>query len=146
MKKLILSAAIMLASLTVFSQTGTAPIITDSIVPLPKNVAKEVVKDLLRKDSLQSEVNTCLENQILYEKNLELKDSVISSKSNQILLYQEKEKNYDTIIQLKDLQKQNLESAVDVLKNDLKKTNRKLFNTQVGSVALILFLGYLLVK
>ena len=98
----------MLVSSIAFSQTGTGTITTDSIVPLPKNVAKEVVKEIIRKDSIQAELTICYDNQKLLENNLVLKDSIIHSKDSQIDLQKQKEVNYETMLQLKDAQITNL--------------------------------------
>ena len=134
----------MLVSSIAFSQTNTATIITDSIVPLPKNVAREVVKDLLRKDSLQAELIVCQENMGLLEHNLTLKDSVIFSKDAQISLQKQKETNYETMLQLKDTQLENFKILIDKLNADIKKNRRKTVLKTIGNTVLIGGLGFLL--
>ncbi len=134
----------MLVSSIAFSQTNTASIITDSIVPLPKNVAREVVKDLLRKDSLESELTVCKENTGLLEHNLTLKDSVILSKDAQISLQKQKETNYETMLQLKDTQLENFKILIDKLNADIKKNRRKTVLKTIGNTVLIGGLGFLL--
>jgi len=134
----------MLVSSIAFSQTNTANIITDSIVPLPKNVAREVVKDLLRKDSLQAELIVCQENMGLLEHNLTLKDSVILSKDAQISLQKQKETNYETMLQLKDTQLENFKILIDKLNADIKKNRRKTVLKTIGNTVLIGGLGFLL--
>jgi hypothetical protein len=134
----------MLVSSIAFSQTNTANIITDSIVPLPKNVAREVVKDLLRKDSLESELTVCKENTGLLEHNLTLKDSVILSKDAQISLQKQKETNYETMLQLKDTQLENFKILIDKLNADIKKNRRKTVLKTIGNTVLIGGLGFLL--
>ena len=134
----------MLVSSIAFSQTNTATIITDSIVPLPKNVAREVVKDLLRKDSLQAELIVCQENMGLLEHNLTLKDSVILSKDAQISLQKQKETNYETMLQLKDTQLENFKILIDKLNADIKKNRRKTVLKTIGNTVLIGGLGFLL--
>ncbi len=136
----------MLVSSIAFSQTNTGTIITDSIVPLPKNVAKEVVKDLLRKDSLQAELKVCQENMGLLEHNLTLKDSVILSKDGQIFLQKQKEINYETMLQLKDTQLENFKILIDKLNADIKKNRRKTVLKTIGNTALIGGLAYLLIS
>ena len=134
----------MLVSSIAFSQTNTASIITDSIVPLPKNVAREVVKDLLRKDSLESELTVCKENTGLLEHNLTLKDSVILSKDAQISLQKQKETNYETMLQLKDTQLENFKILIDKLNADIKKNRRKTVLKTIGNTVLIGGLGFIL--
>jgi hypothetical protein len=136
----------MLVSLTASSQKNTNSITTDSIVPLPKNVAKEIVKDLLRKDSIQAELNVCHDNQGLLEHNLMLKDSIILSKDAQLSLAKMKETNYETILQLRDVQIVNLNGLVEKLNNDIKKNRRKTILKTVGNTALLGGLAYLLIS
>jgi hypothetical protein len=139
----------MLASLIVFSQTDTKNTTTnktDSIVPLPKNVAKAVVKDIIRKDSLEAEIDVMKKNEKLLKANLMIKDSVIQNKQNVILLYQEKEKNFDTMLSLKDLQNKNLEDLTNTLKKDLRKAKRELKLTKIGGTVVIGALAYLILK
>ena len=136
----------MLVSSIAFSQRNTETITTDSIVPLPKNVAKEVVKDLLRKDSLQAELKVCQENMGLLEHNLTLKDSVILSKDGQIFLQKQKEINYETMLQLKDTQLENFKALIDKLNADIKKNRRKTVLKTIGNTALIGGLAYLLIS
>ena len=135
-----------LVSLTAFSQKNTNSITTDSIVPLPKNVAKEIVKDLIRKDSIQAELNICHDNQGLLEHNLMLKDSIILSKDAQLSLAKMKETNYETILQLRDVQIVNLNGLVEKLNNDIKKNRRKTILKTVGNTALLGGLAYLLIS
>ena len=136
----------MLVSLTASSQKNTNSITTDSIVPLPKNVAKEIVRDLLRKDSIQAELNVCHDNQGLLEHNLILKDSIILSKDAQLSLAKMKETNYETILQLRDVQIVNLNGLVEKLNKDIKKNRRKTILKTVGNTALLGGLAYLLIS
>jgi len=136
----------MLVSLTASSQKNTNSITTDSIVPLPKNVAKEIVKDLLRKDSIQAELNICHDNQGLLEHNLMLKDSIILSKDAQLSLAKQKETNYETLVQLREAQITNLNTLVEKLNKDIKKKKRKTIFKTVGNTALIGGLAYLLIS
>jgi len=146
MIRLAMLALMTLVSLTAFSQKNTNSITTDSIVPLPKNVAKEIVKDLIRKDSIQAELNICHDNQGLLEHNLMLKDSIILSKDAQLSLAKMKETNYETILQLRDVQIVNLNGLVEKLNNDIKKNRRKTILKTVGNTALLGGLAYLLIS
>lgn len=136
----------MLLSLTVFSQNVTKNLTTDSIIPLPKSVAIEVVKDILRKDSLESEIMVAKLNIDLLQNIISNKDSMITSKDNIISIYKEKEKNYTTVITLKDLQKKNLEDLVAKLNHDLKRQKLKLFARTTFGAIIIGGLTYLILK
>lgn len=134
--------------MTAFSQKNTKTSITDkdSIIILPKLVAKEVVKDILRKDSCQTELSLVKNNLELSEKNNVLKDSSITNQKAQLELWDQKGKNYETMLVLKDTQKKNLEMAIQPLREDLKKTKKKLVKTQIGAGVIILFLSYIIVR
>ncbi len=131
-----------------FSQTGIKNTITnkDSVVALPKNVAIAVAKDIIRKDSLTSEVESLKKTQKLLELNSAIKDSIINTKQNIILLHQEKEKNYNTMLDYKDLQKKNLEDLTTTLNKELKKTKRQLKFTKIGGVLIMGVFSYLILK
>jgi len=137
----------MLVSLIAFSQKNTKNSTTgDSIVVLPKAVAREVVKDIIRKDSCQDQLNVMQSNLNLSQKNNDLKDSIILNQKSQLDLWDEKGKNYETMLTLKDTEKKNLEMAIKPLQNELKKAKRKVVRTEIGAGAVILFLGYLLIR
>ena len=136
----------MLLSSIAFSQKDTKSITTDSLIPLPKSVAIQVIKDVIRKDSLEAEIMVAKTNIDLLQYNLSNKDSMILSKDNIISLYKEKESNYNTVISLKDLQKKNLEDLVTKLNRDLRRQKLKLFSrTTFGSI-IIGGLTYLILK
>ena len=136
----------MLLSSIAFSQTVTKKPITDSIIPLPKPVAKEVVKDLIRKDSLEVEVSVIKKNNNILENTVVIKDSIIKYKDNIIELQKEKEKNHLLIEELKDAQKSNLEKLAKDLNRDLKKQKLKLFARTTFGVIIIGGLTYLILK
>lgn len=136
----------MLVSLIAFSQKNTKISTTDSIIVLPKAVAREVVKDIIRKDSCQQQLDVVQSNLDLSLKNNELKDSIISNQNTQLEFWNQKGVNYETMLTLKDLEKKNLEMAIKPLKNELKKAKRQVVITGIGAGVVVLFLGYLLVK
>lgn len=138
----------MLASSIVFSQRNTRTTTTgnDSVIILPKAVAREIVKDLLRKDSCQIELQITKSNFDLSQKNNQFKDSVITSQKSQLDLWDQKGKNYETMLKLKDVERQNLEMGIKPLKDDLKKTKRNLVKTKIGAGGIILFLLYIIVR
>lgn len=146
MQKLILLVAIVLANLTAFSQTVTKNS-TDTVIILPKNVAREVVKDVIRKDSLESEINIHKKNEVLLKSNLVAKDSIIASKDTIINIWSAKEKNYLSIIDTKDQQKTNLEALTKSLSADLRKAKRKsTIKTIIGGAAIGLLLYLYIAK
>lgn len=132
--------------MTAFSATSIKIITRDSIIPIPKPVAKEIVKDLIKKDLLEAELNVCKVNYDLLNNNLQLKDSIILSKNNMISLYEQKEKNYLTIIELKDLQQINLQNNIKKLNKDIKKLKLKLVATKLTTAAFIILFGYIIIN
>jgi hypothetical protein len=137
--------AILLVNLTAFSQIVTKSTTTDSIIPLPKNVAKEVAKDIIRKDSLETELKSVKLDVSLLKNNLVAKDSIIISKDAIIALWVEKEKNYLSIINLKDLQKANVETLNKTLAADLRKAKRKSTTKTIVGTAIVGGLLYLVI-
>ena len=129
-----------------FSQKSTDHSTTDSIVKLPKKVAIEIVKDIIRKDSCEEQLKIVKQNNELLSNNISSKDSVIAIKNIEIDLHVQKEKNLESVIQLKDLQKENLNKISDVLKIELKKTKKKLLKTKAAAGTIILFLSYVILK
>ncbi len=131
--------------MTAFSQTNTK-ITTDSVVILPKNVAKEVVKDIIRKDSCEAELTLVKKNLDLMGKTNNLKDSIILSMKSQILLHKTIDSNYNTMLNLKDVEIANFNTATAAMKKDLKETKRKLAATKIGAGVIILALVVLIFK
>lgn len=123
MLKYVMLAIIVLTNLTAFSQTNTVPSskTSDSVICLPKAVAKEVVKDLFRKDSLEAELDIQKKKLELFEQNSNLKDSVIANKDAIISLYSEKDKEWENVIILKDKQ---LTEYIDLSKKLETSINR----------------------
>jgi len=107
-------------SLTTFSQKNIKITTNDSVVILPKNVAIQVVKDLIRKDSLESELVICKDNNKLLESNSKSKDSIINNKETRIQLYKQSEINFNTTIALKDEQLSKLNLLVKDLNREIK--------------------------
>ena len=136
----------MLVNLIAFSQKNTKITTTDSVIVLPKAVAKEVVKDIIRKDSCQEELVIVKSTLDLSQKNNQLKDSIILNQKTQLSLWEIKGNNFETMLTLKEVEKKNLEMAIKPLKDELKKTKRKVVRTQIGASVIVLFLGYLLIK
>jgi hypothetical protein len=116
--------------LTAFSQqstTGNEAIDTTSIV-ISKTVAREIIKDLLRKDLLTEENRILQAGNSLLLNNIALKDSILSKKDSMLLYYRIKEEALNTVISQQKLQiteYQFIKSECDaLLKNNKKlKTN-----------------------
>ena len=136
----------MLVSLTAFSEIDIKITTQDSIIPLPKAVARENIKELIKKDSLEMEITILKKNYSLLEQNITLKDSVINSKTKQIELYVEKEKNYLTIIDLREQQKKNLEDLSKNLNKEIKKMKLNSIKNTAISTIIMVGLTYMLLK
>lgn len=131
-------------SLIAFSQTGTKT--SDSSIRIPKAIAREIAKDLIRKDSLESE-NIVLKKDIGFlTLNLIAKDSIINSKAIEILLYQQRERNFTGIITTKDAQRANVDELNKKLVKDIKSVKTKLAVRTTVSVGIIGGLIYLFLK
>ena len=63
-----------------------------------------------------------------------------------ISLYEQKEKNYLTIIELKDLQQINLQNNIKKLNKDIKKLKLKLVATKLTTAAFIILFGYIIIN
>lgn len=131
--------------MTAFSQAGTKTITTDSVIPLPKNVAKEVVKDVLRKDSCEAELTVAQNNIKILQDNNNQYTKVIASKDSLITDYKHLRTNDSLVINKKDEQKFNLEVTVNTLGQQVKKAKRQ--TTWIGVIGgvLVAALGYLVI-
>lgn len=129
-----------LLSSIAFSQTSTVLITDtkDSLVCLPKSVAKEVVKDLIRKDSLESELVVITKNKRIMESNLILKDSIITNKDKEISIY--KLKGVDLLYEISLKNKQIIEyrDLSTKLEKQLNKAKRNKLITESITIASIL--------
>lgn len=109
---------------------------TQDTVKLPIHVAKQIVKDLISGDSAKAELKLCTEHITLLENKVVLKDSIISSQKQQLVLCEERVTNevkkFDAQgLWVKDLQKQN------------KKLKVKLRFIQITGTAIVGGLTYL---
>jgi hypothetical protein len=115
--------------LTAFSQVDTAKNKIDSVknVVLPFWMAKEVVKDLVRYDSISSELKTEKSKNQLLVFNDNLKDSLLISKDAEILEYKKRDSSLAKIDFLKDQRAETYKSGYEFAK-DLyikeKRTNK----------------------
>ena len=120
-----------------FSQSDT--------LKIPKRSAIGAVKDILKKDILQVEVNTLNKNISIYQDNLKLKDSIIVSKTSEINLFKIKDTMSQRIIDLGSEQQTNLNKSINELKVELKEEKRKVTITTIGGIILA-FLVYVIAK
>ncbi len=105
---------------------------------MPKSVAKEVVKDLIRKDSLESELVVITKNKRIMESNLILKDSIITNKDKEISIY--KLKGVDLLYEISLKNKQIIEyrDLSTKLEKQLNKAKRNKLITESITIASIL--------
>jgi hypothetical protein len=123
--------------LTAFSQKDT--------LKISKRAAIGAIKDILKKDELEIEVNSLTKNISIYQDNLKFKDSIILSKNNEINLYKIKDTMSQKIIDLTNEQKNRLYNSVDDLNAQLKKEKQKVIIRTIGGVVLSL-LVYIIAK
>lgn len=140
----------MFLNLTAFSQKSTEKTLAkseDSSIAISKVVAKQILRDLYRKDSLQAELYIVTENYKLLQSSIALKDTIINNKNAVIEIYKQKEKHYEEIILLKDKQIQQCVEYSDKVKEDLKKSKKR---AKIGAsttvVSFLLAVGISLVR
>jgi hypothetical protein len=108
MKKFVLWMVTVMLSLTAFSQADTlaskSKRDTVPVVVLPTRVAKEVAKDLVRLDSVSSELETEKGKNRLLSLNNKVKDSLIAEKDSSLKAYGAKDSVYTKYSFLKDQQ------------------------------------------
>ena len=94
---------------------------------------------------LELEVNSLNKNISIYQDNLKLKDSIITSKTTEINLFKLRDTMSQKIISLNDEQKNNLNKSIKELNDELKKEKKKVTITTIGGIALA-FLVYMIAK
>lgn len=121
---------LMLLSWSSFSQSVTNQ---DSIVIIPKTVATEIAKDLIRLDKADS-INTILNRQLELEtRKVTLKDQMISNLEDIVANQKEQLSNSSKIITTTAEER-------DVWKKKARKATRRLVLVSVGSTALIVLI------
>jgi len=129
-----------LMSLNCFSQTDTSkvkPTDTTKVVLSPE-VAKQVVKDLIRYDGCKEELKLTQEKVIKLEERESQKDTIIS-------LLKEKDKNNQIIITQKDQQIKLYDDMSKDLQKELKVQKRNSFFYKLGTVVGIIATSVLLI-
>jgi hypothetical protein len=128
-----------LMSLNCFSQTDTSkvkPTDTTKVVLTPE-VAKQVVKDLIRYDGCKEELKLTQDKVIKLEEREVQKDTIIS-------LLKDKDKNNQFIISQKDQQIKLYDDMSKDLQKELKSQKRTTFLYKVGTVLGIVATSFLL--
>ena len=128
-----------LMSLNCFSQTDTSkvkPTDTTKVVLTPE-VAKQVVKDLIRYDGCKEELKLTQDKVIKLEEREVQKDTIIS-------LLKDKDKNNQFIISQKDQLIKLYDDMSKDLQKELKSQKRTTFLYKVGTVLGIVATSFLL--
>lgn len=133
MRKLIVLTAILLTSLSSFSQTDTTK------VRISTPIAKLVIKDLIKFDGVTAELAATQDKVLKLEERESQKDGVIK-------LLEDKDKNNIFII---GTQKKQLDLSAELtekLNKELKGQRRKTFLYKAGTVVGLVTTSYLLIK
>lgn len=147
MRKLIVLTAILLTSLSSFSQTDTTkvristPIIkTDTTqVRISATIARLAIKDLIKYDGVKAELAATQDKVAKLEERESQKDGIIK-------LGEDKDKNNKFII---GTQKKQLDLSAELtekLNKELKGQRRKTFLYKAGTVVGLVTTSYLLIK
>ena len=130
--------------MTASSQTVTQAIksIDTTVVTLPKGVAKEVIKDLIKADSLRSEYDYLKKNYSLLESSLRLKDTIIVGKDSVIMYLRMAEQGYKKIIALEEQQTLSYRVVAETLQTNLKDEKKKRLKTTL-SLSIVSIVGIL---
>lgn len=138
MKKLILLTILALTSLNCFSQTGTNKESDTTKVVLTKEVAKQIVKDLIRLDGCQEELKLTQNKIIKLEEREIQKDTIIS-------LLRDKDNNNQFVITQKDKQLQISDELSKSLGKELKSSKRTTSLYKLGTLVGIISTSLLLI-
>jgi len=110
--------------LTVFSQIGTVNTIKPldtSKISFPRFIAVRMAQDLVRYDSVKAENIFLKKNIELYKSNLQIKDTVIASKNQEITILTQKQSFNEQTIAIKDGQILDFRTVNKDLTKELKK-------------------------
>jgi phosphotransferase system IIB component len=140
MKKLILLTILVLTSSSCFSQIDTSKIKSSDTtkVVLTPEVAKQVVKDLIRYDGCKVELKLTQDKVIKLEEREIKKDIIIS-------LLKDKDNNNQFIINQKDQQINLYDDMSKRLEKELKSQKRTTLLYKIGTIAGIILTSTLLI-
>jgi len=127
-----------LTSLNCFSQTDISKESDTTKVVLSKEIAKQVVKDLIRLDGCQEELKLTQSKVIKLEEREVDKDIIITFLEN-------KDKNNIGIMKEKDKQLQMSDEFLNGLKKELKSQKRTTLLYKIGTIAGIILTSTLLI-
>jgi hypothetical protein len=113
-KRLIVLTILLILSFKTFSQNVT----NTTTIQLEKPIARLVIKDLIRGDGVEQELNLTQDKVNILEHKIILKDNIISNLNHQII-------NYKDIIDTKSQQLSLSQELSSKLQNDLKKQQQK---------------------
>jgi hypothetical protein len=108
-------------------------------IKIPTPIAKQIARDLVSCDSIKALHTLTIEELILTQDKLILKDNIISNYVNKGVMYEERIQNEQSKFKVQ-------ESWIDDLRKENKKLKVKVLYTKISMGAIISFLGYLLLK
>jgi hypothetical protein len=108
-------------------------------IKIPTPIAKQIAKDLVSCDSIKALHTLTIEELILTQGKLILKDNIISNYVDKGIMYEERIQNEQSKFKVQEL-------WVDDLRKENKKLKVKVLYTKISMGAIIGFLGYLLIK
>ena len=129
---------LVLTNLNCFSQTDISKESDTTKVVLSKEIAKQVVKDLIRLDGCQEELKLIQNKIIKLEERESQKDTIIS-------LLKDKDKNNQFINNQKDRQINLYDDMSKSLEKELKSQKRTTLLYKIGTIAGIILTSTLLI-
>jgi hypothetical protein len=108
-------------------------------IKIPTPIAKQIARDLVSCDSIKALHTLTIEELILTQNKLILKDNIISNYVDKGIMYEERIQNEQSKFKVQGM-------WVDDLRKENKKLKVKVLYTKISMGAIIGFLGYLLIK
>jgi hypothetical protein len=108
-------------------------------IKIPTLIAKQIARDLVSCDSIKALHTLTIEELILTQDKLILKDNIISNYVDKGVMYEERIQNEQSKFKVQGM-------WVDDLRKENKKLKVKVLYTKISMGAIIGFLGYLLIK
>ena len=108
-------------------------------IKIPTPIAKQIARDLVSCDSIKALHTLTIEELVLTQGKLILKDNIISNYVDKGIMYEERIQNEQSKFKVQGM-------WVDDLRKENKKLKVKVLYTKISMGAIIGFLGYLLIK
>jgi len=108
-------------------------------IKIPTPIAKQIARDLVSCDSIKAIHALTIEELILTQDKLILKDNIISNYVDKGIMYEERIQNEQSKFKVQGM-------WVEDLRKENKKLKVKVLYTKISMSAIIGFLGYLLIK